>query len=581
MVGRAVCRELLDEEPARIVVASIAEAEVRSAIEEMQEEHRRKSTLRQRPLAPVEFVPEWGNIFVREELRNRSFQEIVNDPEARRLLVQDTFSPLDPQRLARYFLYQLVTRHNPDIIVDAVNTATGVAYSDVFSRARDVMADLYGEGGELSGDRVERLLCSIYVPQLIRHVEVLFRGMQSCGTAAYVKVGTSGTGGMGWNIPYTHGEERPSLMLLSKSAVAGAHSLLLFLQARTPASPFEPLDGNGPTTHRQPLVKEIKPTAAIAWREIGYGDVKLKGKAIQLEETSLDGAEPLKPGGRLQILRPGTPRTSGETFQSAYVDTGENGFFSAEEFVTITSLGQMEFVTPEEIARNIVDEIRGISTGKDVINALNVTTMGPSYRAGFQRERAIRRLRELEKQHGTDSIAFEVLGPPRLSKLLYEVYLLKRLYHDMETIVQADPEEMVRRCRELLSSDGKLLRTILTVGIPVLFEEAGELRLARGHKVKSPPHRGQDEVDLDPQRVEEWAHAGWVDLRASNMERWRQRLQTLLAEVGSIPASDTSSRYVRDQRFWTGTRPGDGEMSPGEIVAWIFITEDKGERGRE
>ena len=88
-------------------------------------------------------------------------------------------------------------------------------------------------------------------------------------------------------------------------------------------------------------------------------------------------------------------------------------------------------------------------------------------------------------------------------------------------------------------------------------------------------------VDLDPQRIEEWAHAGWVDLRATNMERWRQRLQTLLHEVESIPSSDSSSRYVRDQRFWTGTRAGDGEMSPGEIVAWLFITEDKGERGRE
>ncbi len=65
----------------------------------------------------------------------------------------------------------------------------------------------------------------------------------------YFKVGTSGTGGMGVNIPYTHSEERPSRVLLSKTAVAGAQTLLLFLLARTPGGP---------------LVKEIKPTAAIA-----------------------------------------------------------------------------------------------------------------------------------------------------------------------------------------------------------------------------------------------------------------------------------------------------------------------------
>jgi hypothetical protein len=42
--------------------------------------------------------------------------------------------------------------------------------------------------------------------------------MVKAGTGAYVKIGTSGTGGMGLNIPYTHSEEKPSRVLLSKSA---------------------------------------------------------------------------------------------------------------------------------------------------------------------------------------------------------------------------------------------------------------------------------------------------------------------------------------------------------------------------
>jgi hypothetical protein len=61
--------------------------------------------------------------------------------------------------------------------------------------------------------------------------------MRRAGTASYLKVGTSGTGGMGLNIPFTHSEERPSRMLLAKSSVAGAHSLLLYLMARTPGAP--------------------------------------------------------------------------------------------------------------------------------------------------------------------------------------------------------------------------------------------------------------------------------------------------------------------------------------------------------
>ena len=49
----------------------------------------------------------------------------------------------------------------------------------------------------------------------------------------YLKVGTTGTGGMGLNIPFTHSEDKPSRVLLAKSAMAGAHSMLLFLLGRT------------------------------------------------------------------------------------------------------------------------------------------------------------------------------------------------------------------------------------------------------------------------------------------------------------------------------------------------------------
>lgn len=581
MVGRAACRELLDEEPARIVVASIAEAEAQAAITEMQEEHRRKSSLRRHPLAPVEFIPEWGNIFVRASLSHLSFNQILDDPESRRTLVQDTFAGLDDEHVGSYFLYQMVTRHRPDIVLDAINTATGVAYSDVFGHAREVIDELYTGPGQPTTEKVERLLCSIYVPQLLRHMDVLFRAMRVSGTRAYVKVGTSGTGGMGWNIPYTHGEDRPSQKLLSKAAVAGAQSLLLFLQARTPLQPPAVQEEDTSVAARQlPLIKEIKPTATIAWREIGFGDIRYRGQPLHLEEVSLAEAEPLTPGEPLQLVRPGVPRTTEEVFRSAYVNTGENGLFSAEEFVTITSLGQMEFVTPEEIARNIVDELQGVNTGKDVIGALNVTTMNATYRAGILRDRVLRHLRALEAEHGTDSVAFELLGPPRLSKLLYEAYLLKRCFGNMEAILQSAPEEMARRCRDLLSREERLLRTMLSIGIPVLLQEAGELRLARGHRLKSPPHRGQDEVPCDPTRLEQWAAAGWVDLRPSNMEAWHERLETLLAEVQAIPEDETSSRYTRDRQFWSGARDGQGQMSPGEIVAWIFGREDKGERGR-
>ncbi|MEW6277972.1 MAG: short-chain dehydrogenase [Candidatus Eremiobacterota bacterium] len=579
MVGRAVCRELLDHAPARIVVASYAEAETRAAIELLQEELERKRSF-QPGLPSIELVPEWGNMFVREDFRHRSFPDIMSSPEGRAALIEDTFVPLQADTLERYGLYRMILRHHPDILVDAVNTATGIAYMDVFKQARSVWAQLSSSPDPPSRESVEQLMCSMYIPQLIRHVEILYRSMVKVDTKAYVKVGTSGTGGMGWNIPYTHGEERPSLLLLSKSAVAGAQTLLLFLLARTPAVPtFGPEDAEEIHGKRPPATKEIKPTAMIGWREIGYGDIRRKGQPIELEDVRLDDSVELGADKKLLLDDPSRGVGSGKRLRTVYVDTGENGMFSAEEFVAITSPGQMGFVTPEEIARNVVDEILGINTGKDVINALNVTSMGPTYRAGFQRERAIGKLRDLQRQHATESVAFEILGPPRLSKLLFEAHLLRRHCKTLDRVAGADPAELTRACLDILRSDPELLATPVTLGIPILLEDQGRLRLVRGRTVKTPPSQGQNELEMGPRRIEEWAGAGWIDLRTSNMERWKKRIQSILAELGSIPHHDTSSRYLRDRDFWLGR--AEGEINPGELVAWIFNTEDRGERGRE
>jgi hypothetical protein len=582
MVGRAVCRELLEAHPARIVVSSLSEAESRKGIEMLREELARRTTLEARQRREVELVPEWGNIFVRTGLHLQPYSQVLADPEGRAAVIADIFEPLTDEVLERFYLYQLIVRHRPHIIVDAINTATAIAYSDVYSRARQVAAELK-QTGEAARESVELLLCSSYIPSLIRHVEVLWRAINRAGTSAYVKIGTSGTGGMGWNIPYTHGEERPSALLLSKSAVAGAHTLLLFLMARTPA--IETVETpHGALLHlhrRPPMIKEIKPTAAIAWKDIGYGEVLYKGRPILLQEVSFEDGVPLAEGQKLLLDDPSAARPGTEPLRSVYVDTGENGMFSTEEFIAITSPGQMGFVTPEEIARNVVDEVRGINTGKDVVSALNVTCMGPTYRAGFQRERAIRKLRELEARYGTSSVAFEILGPPRLSKLLYEAHLLQRRYKTMQAILATDAGQMAQDLVEELRGDPRLLATMLSVGIPVIYSRQGVPVLLRGRLIKTPPATSGKEVEVSSRRLEEWARAGWVDLRRENMERWRRRIRQIFEDVASIPPSEQSSRYVRDRDFWSGGADGKWELNPGEMVAWIFSTEDQGERGRE
>ena len=159
-----------------------------------------------------------------------------------------------------------------------------------------------------------------------RYKEVI-ASMVKAGTGAYVKIGTSGTGGMGLNIPYTHSEERPSRLVLSKSALAGAHSLLLFLMARTPGGP---------------IVKEIKPAAAIAWKRIGFGEVLRAGRPVPLHDVALEEAEALAPGRAFRPLDPARGQPTGESLKSVFIDTGENGIFSLEEFSAAACLAAFQ-----------------------------------------------------------------------------------------------------------------------------------------------------------------------------------------------------------------------------------------------
>jgi len=533
---------LLREFPRRLILLSLKREEAEEAVAALAPE-----------AGAVELEPAWGDVFAFASIKDRPRREAYADPGVRARVIESLVEPLSEAAVAEYFLYQLVTAKRPDVIVDSVNTATGIAYQDIYKTGRLAYQALR-DGTDLR-ESLETMLLTDYVPQLIRHVQVLYLAMVTAGTGAYVKIGTSGTGGMGLNIPYTHSEEKPSRVLLSKSALAGAHTLLLFLMARTPGGP---------------ITKEIKPAAAIAWKRIGFGEILRQGRPVALYDPG--EPEAIVPGARLRPLDPSRARPTGETLKSVFIDTGENGIFSLEEFSAITTGESMEFITPEEIADVVAREIMGGNTGHDVINALDNAVMGPTYRAGLMRHWVLEKLRTLEKQHGVDSVAFENLGPPRLSKLLHEADLLRRTYATMEGVRTAEPAEMSRRLAEDVSADATRRREIVSIGIPILLPDG---RLLRGPELKIPTVvAGTESYEVSAERIETWAWAGWVDLREANMARWKDRFARIQAEMDAIPPRDTSSRFLRDRQFWGE----EGFIQPGKVVGWIFATEEQGAR---
>jgi hypothetical protein len=284
----------------------------------------------------------------------------------------------------------------------------------------------------------------------------------------------------------------------------------------------------------------------------------------------------LRLSGKLTVGEPENwTKLDNQTLKSVYIDTGENGIFSYGEFSAISSSGQMELVTPEEIAKNVVYEIRGGNTGHDIINALDNATMGPTYRAGVMREAALAKMEELMKQHNCDSIAFESLGPPRLSKLLYETYLLKLACGSMENVRAETAETISRKVVEIVANNRELRSEILSIGIPILMSDGQSL--LRGPEMKIPAYRGAHTFEVSTQSIDRWATEGWLDLRVSNLALWKTRFEQIFKEVESIPDGDTSSQFERDRTFWLE----DNEINVGKVVGWIFSNEEHGLRMKD
>ena len=559
MVGVQVAREAARElRPSRIVIASLTQNEVDDAIRSLREE-----------ITDVEFVGAAGNIFLPQSLQKVDRATILSSREHYDALFNEIFSrEADYTRSA---LFHLIDEQKPDIIVDCINTATAISYQDEFKASQKVKSLL--DAAEAKSGAVEResldplfravreLLISQGIPQITRHILFLHRVLEQTAVRVYVKVGTTGTGGMGINIPYTHSEDKPSPQLVAKSAIGFAHTGLLFLLARTPS---------GSSEKQGAIVKEVKPGAMIGFRQVARRHIRLRGESSPAFLVNA-AEEPLGPQLQLQDAPGAYGRFDNRDVKLEIIgaDTGENGFFSIGEFQAITYPRQMEYVTPEEVARTVVLEILGASTGRDVLAAIDGAITEPSYRAGVLREHAIREMLRLESEMHDEvlpSIAVGHLGPPKLSKLLAEAHLiLAAAKSDEIAVIQSiTPAEMQRRVDEYAASNPRIVSQIVTIGLPILRERDGALVLTRGPRISIPPAGPEGTiVPLDADAIERYALTGWVDLRLQNFERWQRRLRDIVApDVIHRGSAALDAKTYPAQRF-----------VPGDIVGWLLTNE--------
>src|SRR5581483_3339285 len=556
MIGAQVVHEIARHlQPRSVIICSRELSEVEETIAHCRRE-----------FSSVEFVGFGGDVFVRADWNtgpedNRlTRSQLMASVESRAAMYDDVFHDFEAA-YARSQLAQLILKHKPHVIVDSINTATAISYQDVYTASEiakasfDALKHSMDNASNAALAEQSEVAQRDFEAQLIRHVLIMQRAMTEAGTRLYLKIGTTGTGGMGLNIPYTHSEDKPSARLMTKTALGFAHTGLMFLMALTPEGP---------------VVKELKRAAMV-----GYNDIARRvicERAKQGEPLHLFASRREELGDTLSLRDNADDYERLQPMRMVVVDTGENGLFTKCEFETITHIGQMEFITPEEIAHQAILEIRGSNTGHDVIAAVDGAVMAPTYRAGNLRHLALEQADALERQFASSgdsaSVALGWLGPPELGKLLWEAHLLKTRFGSLQKVLTQPAEKLACEISSLLESDSNLRNTINSVGLPILSPDGKSLM--RGPYIRIPEIPGTTSVSLTSENVDKWAAKGWVDLRPQNFERWRQRFATMSARPTGL--DERGSAAVKREGY-----PHE-DIRVGAVVAWIFNNEILGYR---
>jgi hypothetical protein len=526
-VGEACAALLSALNPSKIVLHALTTEDAERA---------KENVMKLGDFTNITLETSFGNILTTNALLGHTNKSKITD-KIKQNLLSYLYSPLSDEIYSNSSLYQLLVKTRPDYIIDSINTSTAIG------SARDLYQapQAYINQKELSNELVEDLLTSAIIPYLVRFVQVLHKYLDGNSAVEYVKVSTTGLGGMGMNIKYTHGdlnETGLSSGILGKIAAAGIMHQLLWNLAHTPGI----------------KVKVVVPAALIGWQGAYFGKFRSNGK-LCFYNRNLNKIKLVDE--KIVFVDSADGHTEVNNFlEIPFADSGENDAYSLAEMTAITAQGQMEAITREEVAMAVVGCLTG-SNRYDLISSMDMASLTSTFAGAVQRNIILEQLKAFQSEHNTPSIATNNLGPS-VTKHLFELYfVLEAGGFNLKKIVSLSIEELQNIIEQLLLDKKDIVNQILSLGLPILQHDNVFIY---GDRIIYPKNIEEQTITLE--KIDYWANVGWIDLRVKQVQYWLNLIKRMHTEL-----SNTKNKLVNVER---NLQKLNGIDNLGEVLAYLY-----------
>lgn len=518
-IGKAILSKIVNNHPQRIVIHNLTKQESELVCKKYKQLY-----------SNIEFIASYGNVFMPYKLKDLTNTNLYDKSDD---IINYFYNEINQMTLEKSTIVTLIKKYRPNLIIDAINTATvlGNAYNPEYN------LKCFNEDPSQCS---KKLMVDDYTTKLINFIYGLKYGIETYNVKKYIKVSTTGLGGMGINMPYTHGDNPKmnlSSALMGKISASGVLHQLLWNLEHTMGDNV---------------------SLIIPGTFVGYDSIK--SEPIETDKGLLFKRHKPKSYNLLQKNEIEYNNSITKDYlEFPVVRAGENHVYSKMELNVLTAIGQMEGITKDEVANRVIDCIDGRSTS-DILVALDNAMLKPTY---LGREMIYDLNHEFEKIEYDFGIATGNLGVT-LSKKLYELYIIKSVYPTIKSLKESKLVDIVKNVN--LNLNDKLIEEAMSLGIPIL-DFKNNLYIADYSLYPGI----NDDKSINKLNIEKWTKIGWIDLRKENIKS----LIEMLIEVYE-DAQEKLKNFNNDIYFNFKNINDDYDIA--EYLAYFYNLKKKGRK---